>query len=1181
MNSIESRISRCVDLYSQPAHWVTTKNDVHLLIDGEGKVEKPDPTMAGSSKPAWFKGGSKTEVASPGNSHPRLKKAMENHDQIVNHEQQKPSRSQSFQNAFGDQPMPGGAQQSQIESKQESKKPVVKKVHELTPEEMDRVERSFKKQIAAIGAIPATPELLKNQQKMLDAIGKISSRRAEMSKPQQPQSATAPKSKLKVNLGQAAYDNHVSIKDRREAMESQRKLSEQAAANAKPPGNRKGSSGYTPGIQNIVDTRKAIKSGKDESGNPIDPKNLDKMKRHLMQSVFAAKGLSMGEHASISNLDRKVREGVGYYSKLKDAVDQYRKTKVLPNQRSLFDEDDTPESPHGPIVVTKKITTTTRTKKHSIKSKTKPGIHWITIHGHGGKGTHIQVKDDGTIVNAPGFLKSQGITKLSDFGKVKEAAVKAKELEAIDTVEEDENEIPFQGPVEESHDDDEELLESNSGEDQDSFKSRMDRIVEEEFGAVPSAEDQGSGVGSGELPESDGELSSGTDGDESGFRDGSTDSERSGDERIDSERTTGRGEHVDGMGGRGSGSGHNSGDGKAIAESLAEPATAENPTDIAAGNWKYQTRDFANGGLQRKFQANLEAIRTMREIAEEGRDTATPEEQEKISKFVGWGQFPGLFNEYWTNDLADVMTRDEYYENKDKWAEQRKLMKPLMTDEEWDAARKATLNSHFTHPDVIDAHWKMAQKLGFKGGRFLEPSAGIGYYLGQMPADLAGKTRSSAVELDPTTGNMLKKLYPQANVEVKGFEKHLVPKNFYDLVASNVPFGDYKVFDPEYNKHQANIHDYFFLKSADLTKPGGLVMHVTSTGTMDKKDDKIRKELAKTCDFVAAVRFPGGTHQANAGTQVVTDMIILRKRNLGELPVSMDSTPKEAEAKEPGFTGTTTDSLGRLYHWVDGKRVPGPDWFSTKQVPDPAGGDPIEVNAYFADHPEQILGTLDRTGSMYRGDSVNVSQTDDYDEMLASAIDRLPEGVFTSGKSAKSEVEQFITSEDVKDGGYVVRDGRLFKREGNSEVLQKADASKLERIAGQLEIRDAKQKVIDAESSDQNADEQRAELNKLYDSYVKKFGPLSNKDNRNAMKGDPDSPNLLALEKWDPTTKKASKADMFSKETIRPRKTTDHADNVLEAVGISLNETGGIDVDHISKLTGKTADEVHQELRVE
>lgn len=725
---------------------------------------------------------------------------------------------------------------------------------------------------------------------------------------------------------------------------------------------------------------------------------------------------------------------------------------------------------------------------------------------------------------------------------------------------------------------DDQLLEADRQSNRDTAKPRVDGVASPEPANVPTGEAGGT-VGerrSGSVPDGHDELGGRVASADAGSGNGPGDREGTGVATTSPTEPDGRGSSGP-VGGGGSVGGHGSGGERSVREVLTERPSAENPTDVSAGNWRYHSRDFFQGGIKAKFANNLEAIKTMRLIQEEGRDTATPAEQETLSKFVGWGAMPGLFNEYWDYKNTGGQSFEQFRDERDKWNDERKLLKPLMSDADWDAARKATLNSHFTHPSVVDAHWKMAQKLGFKGGRFLEPSAGIGYYLGLMPPELAGKTRSTAVELDSTTGNMLKLMYPKANVQVQGFQDQQSPDDFFDLVASNVPFGSYGVHDPRYNKHQANIHDYFFLKSADVAKPGGLVMHVTSTGTMDKPDDKVRQELAKSCDFVAAVRFPGGTHQSNAGTEVVTDMIILRKRHPGEQPVTLDHTPYDAEPKEPGFTGTTTDSLGRVYHWVDGKRVPGPDWMGVKQVPDPAGGEPITINSYFADHPEQILGTLDRTGTMYRGESVNVSKTDDYEQRLQAAIDRLPEGVFAISAANKGP-ERIEATAGVKDGGYVIHDGKLFRREGGSEVAQHPSAKDLERIRGQLEIRDAKQAVVDAELAGEPSDEARKTLNAVYDAYVAKYGPLSNRDNVKVMKGDPDAPNLQALEKWNPTAKTAKKADIFTKETIRAHSRATKADNVGEGLGVSLNETGGVDPARIAELTGKSQSEIEKDL---
>lgn len=599
---------------------------------------------------------------------------------------------------------------------------------------------------------------------------------------------------------------------------------------------------------------------------------------------------------------------------------------------------------------------------------------------------------------------------------------------------------------------------------------------------------------------------------------------------------------------------------------LAQKPSEKNPTDLAAGNWRYADGTLDFGGTKQKYRDNIDAIKTLRGIKLEGRTAATPAEQAILSKYTGWGQFKAIFNRYDYN-----------------WRKEAEELRSLLGDDAFEQARRSTLNAHYTHPDIVNLHWQLAQKLGFDGGRFLETSAGIGYYLGMMPADLASKTHTSAVELDSTTGEMLKMLYPAANVKVQGFQHFESPNNWYDLVASNVPFGDYKVNDPEYNKYKANIHDYFFLKSLDKAKPGGLVMHITSKGTLDKQDDKIRKELAAGAELVAAVRFPASAHKENAGTEVVTDLIILRKKRPGEQPVDPVETPAEAQPKEPGFTGITVDSLGRLYHWRDGKRVPGPNWLETAELPDPAGGMPIRVNKYFAENPEMILGMLDRSGSMYSDEEVSVSKTDDYEDRLQAAIRRIPEGILKR-QDVATQTKRFepatVAPEpgETKNGGYAVKDGKLYTRESGMMVSQEADAKTIKRIEAHLQVRDAVRAVINAQLNGIDATQARAELNAVYDAFVKKFGYLHENANRRAFRTDPDSPVLLALEKYDTNTKKASKADIFVKDTISYVKPISKTDDINEAVGVSLHRFGRVNVDHIAGMLGKGKEDVGRAL---
>lgn len=453
-----------------------------------------------------------------------------------------------------------------------------------------------------------------------------------------------------------------------------------------------------------------------------------------------------------------------------------------------------------------------------------------------------------------------------------------------------------------------------------------------------------------------------------------------------------------------------------------------------------------------------------------------------------------------------------------------------MSDEEYEAARKSTLNAHYTSPEIVQAMWEAAARLGFKEGRLLEPSMGIGHFFGLMPAKLRAKALLTGIELDDTTGKMAKLLYPKANVQVKGFEKLQVPDDFYDMAIGNVPFGDYRVHDPEYNKLRANIHDYFFLKTLDKVRSGGLVAFITSTGTMDKADPRIRRLIAEKADLVAAMRFPSQTFQKSAGTSVVTDLLILRKR---------------AGDEKPG----------------------GATWLDTREVPDPDKGSPIPVNEYFADHPEQVLGRLDRRGTMYRGDSINVTRTEDFEDRFKSAIDRLPKNVITPRVAGPAfEPRRLEAPNELKQYNYEVRDGRLYQKQGDHLVEQQADKATVSRITGMIGVRDAVRQVFNTQLFDMSASEQekaRAALNKVYDSFVRRHGYLSDAANRRAIADDPDAPLLLALETYDATKKKATKSDVFTRNTVRSYVRPTKAGTPGEALSISLHDAGVVSLDRI------------------
>lgn len=584
------------------------------------------------------------------------------------------------------------------------------------------------------------------------------------------------------------------------------------------------------------------------------------------------------------------------------------------------------------------------------------------------------------------------------------------------------------------------------------------------------------------------------------------------------------------------------------------------------GNWHYKSVDFVSNGAKTKFNDNLEALRTLRAVQLEDRE-ATEAEKEAMSKFVGWGQFPQVF---------DPGHRSGMYP---QWRKEREELRAIIGDDAFKSASRATTNSHFTAPDVIQAHWKMAERLGFKGGRMLEPAVGSGYYLGLMPEHIASKTNVTAIEMDQESGALAKALYPSANVYITPFQDHSTPKNFFDLVATNVPFSaDVRI---KYGSMRPTLHDYYFLRSIDTAKPGGLIMQLTSAGTMDKLDPRVRAKIESECELVSAIRFPGDTHKRNAGTSVVTDMLILRKKN-PSIPPAPEETPEEAKPKTHRFTGTTVDSLGRLYHWVDGVRVAAPRWDDLVNVANPDGGDPIPVNRYFAEHPEQILGRLDRSGTMYTGDQMNVSRTDDYEKLLNDAIERLPEGILktqASEKTGESEPRIILDSSDsTLNGQFVVHDGEVYKKVDGALEPQSFNKADSDRVIGQIAIRNAARALLNAQSKGLDTNGLRLELNAVYDDFVSKHGSLHKKVNSRPMKGDSDAPFLLALEHYNSTTKQVSKADIFSIDTISAETRAESAGSVFEAVGISLHEYGKVDIGRIAKLTGKSTETVEDEL---
>ncbi|HWE97601.1 MAG TPA: hypothetical protein VG269_26835 [Tepidisphaeraceae bacterium] len=579
-----------------------------------------------------------------------------------------------------------------------------------------------------------------------------------------------------------------------------------------------------------------------------------------------------------------------------------------------------------------------------------------------------------------------------------------------------------------------------------------------------------------------------------------------------------------------------------VVREVAESDAQEQAPALTGNHTITDAAKLDAGGARTKYQQNVAAIETLRRVMAEGR-RATAAEQEVLALYSGWGRFPQLFNA-----AAAVGAEGKSEGKASAWEQESKDVKDLLTPEEWEAARKSTLNAHYSSPLLAVSMWQGMRRLGFAGGgRVLEPSMGAGIFFGLMPPDMRDGSRLTGVELDPITGNIARLLYPEANVQVKGFEQLVAPPGFFDAAIGNVPFGDYPLHDPAYKQlRTAPIHDYFIVKTLDLTRPGGVVALITSTGTMDKAEGRFRAMMREKADLVAAVRLPEGAFEKSAGTSVVTDLLIFKRRGEGEAPA-------------------------------------GPDFQGLKELPDPDGGAPIPVNTYFADNPEQILGTLDRKSRLYGRGDMHVSRTADFQKRLADAIDRLPAGVYKPAAAAHlGQPPRKAAPGSVKDGAYVKQGKKLFRRQGGELVEAEGDKKNLALIADTMLVRDALRELIDAELASKSADEvqrKREQLGRAYDEFVKKRGPLRKRSNVQAFADDPDAPVVQALEaSYDPKTGEATKADVFTKSTVRGYDRPAKAGTVGEALGITLNETGHVDIARVAALLGKGQDDAGDEL---
>lgn len=552
--------------------------------------------------------------------------------------------------------------------------------------------------------------------------------------------------------------------------------------------------------------------------------------------------------------------------------------------------------------------------------------------------------------------------------------------------------------------------------------------------------------------------------------------------------------------------------------------------------------NIGKGGAKTKYKDNVAAIRLLKQLEAENR-LATPEEQKVLARYVGWGGLSPVFS----------------YGRDPAWESEKTEIKELLTDEEYSAARESTLNAHYTSPEVIKGVWKILERLGFKGGKVLEPSMGVGNFFGIMPEKLRSKSSLNGVELDPLTGRIAKQLYQKANVEVTGYEQTKFPDNYFDLVISNVPFGDYKLHDPKYNKYNFNIHNYFFAKSIDQVRPGGIVAFITSTGTMQSGSDskRLREILKGKADFIGAVRLPDTAFKENAGTEVTTDLIILQKREQGAAPGKNNHA----------WLDTVDTDLRAKY-----------------------GGKPLQINEYYRDNPDMLIGEL-KEDSLYSGGRLALDGRGlDVGKELESRVEKFPKNIYkprTSERNTNSleAARKFLAPSEVRKGQFVVmKDGVYFNDNGEMTPLPKAAQA---RAKDYVQLRDTTKKILDGQINPKITDEAldgwRKDLNKLYDKFVAKYGYLNNAKIKRDLANDPDFGIVAAIEKYtlDKKTKKesAEKADIFTKRTVNPVIKIDKADNPSDALALSLSNTGAVDVDYMAQLTGQKADDIAKSLK--
>ena len=542
-------------------------------------------------------------------------------------------------------------------------------------------------------------------------------------------------------------------------------------------------------------------------------------------------------------------------------------------------------------------------------------------------------------------------------------------------------------------------------------------------------------------------------------------------------------------------------------------------------NYRLTDADFERlGGAKTKYKDNLKAIKLVKQLDEEERNP-TPEEQAILAKYVGWGGIPQVFdkdNEHWQKEYEEL--------------------KETLSPKEYDLAKSSVLTAHFTSKTIIDSIYRGLEQMGFKEGTILEPAAGTGNFIGLAP-ETFDQTKITGVEIDELTGKIAKYLYPQSNIQITGFENTKFKDNQFDSVITNVPFGAYKVYDRDYDKHNFFIHDYFIAKSIDKIKPNGLCAVITSKGTMDKASSTFRKYLADRAELVGAIRLPNNAFKENAGTEVTADILFFKKR------------------------GTIIDSND--------------SWIYVGQ-----NENGVPLNEYFIDHPEMLLGTMKMGVSMYGSENETYLEADErtLSDALSQAIQNLPKNIFQKQENTETlEDDEFLPADyNIRNYCYTIINNKLYVRIDDQMVQQSVSKNNFDRFKQMIEIRDEVRLLLQRQidnCSDEELETEQLKLNQMYDNFVKDYGYLNSKFNRNLFRQDADFALLVSLENYDESSKSATKTDIFTKRTIRIHERVKSANNSLEALQISKNELGKVDIRYIEQLTGFDYDRIIEDLK--